>query len=102
MNPEEPLPPLLHEDRATYGTDMESERLGALLDAISRETIDKRPTLRDRLRALGTPWRMLSAMLGLSVLAFTLVAGAGLRPDLGSPPPLQVGSAVLVLVAAIA
>ena len=106
MKPDEPIPPPLHEDRLSYGSDVDPALFDALFAAVSEQTVAKAPTARDRLRELPSTARVMLASLGLSLLIGVAVAVAGVRPDLGAGDLVGFGGALIpiaaVTIAAIA
>ncbi len=82
--PDAATPRVLDGARARRG-DGDARDLDALFDRIASETVDRRPTLRDRLLELATPLRVglvLLAVLGLAAIVLGLF---GVRPALSGP-----------------
>ncbi len=54
--------------------------LAALFDKVARDTVDREPTMRDRLRELPTRLRVVAAVGGALALCVGILAALGVRP----------------------
>lgn len=100
MTTERPTP-ALDEDRASYSDGaLPPADLDALFAAVAAETVDRPPTVRDRLRELASPARLsLAAVLG-GTLATVFEAGWGMGMSPGLPDVLTLGTAAVLAVVA--
>jgi hypothetical protein len=100
--PELPQLPELESDRAQHqqGT-LDTSEQDVMFADLAALTVDKPPTLLDRMRETSTPMRVLAAVLATTGVACVGVM-LGLRPDLASADALRVGLLISALVGLIA
>jgi hypothetical protein len=76
--------------------------LAGLFDAIAAETVDRRPTLRERAQELPTRLRVIAAVLSVVGLTGLLAVMTGLRPDLDAGEAVRFGVAMAAVGALLA
>ncbi len=73
------------------------DAVGRLFAGLAEATVDKRPGLRDRLRELSTPVRILLAVAGALVMATVALLVTGVRADLTGQAILRYGIAMAAI-----
>ncbi len=86
--------PLLRDDRDSS----EPVDVSGLFAAVAAQTIDKTPSLHDRLVELSTELRTVGALAGMLIVGGIAVAALGIRAELEGTDLLRVVASVLILV----
>ncbi len=68
---------------------MSADRMDAVFAGLAADTVDKKPSLRDRLRELSTPVRVALGVSGALVMVAVMSLTMGVRPGLGGEALLR-------------
>lgn len=90
--------PHLEQDRRHFDdAALPSAELDALFAALAEETVDRTPSVLDRVREASTPARLALVVAMVTVLAAVLLNAQGLRPDMSSELAATLAPGFLVL-----